>query len=436
MQSIHRGTHTARPAWQQSDSPRLVPAASASNNGIVQKTHDGGRQVLPTIKLSEAAARIRSWFPEREFFMRSQGQVRFIRISPRLQMAVAGGIAAAVLLWLGLMTATLVSQLSSAQDHAALLQREAAVASAESRVQKYRGGLEGVADDLARRQDFIEKAIQGTIGDLPKDLPQGSVSDSSAEAEKTVRKISMELPEARRLAQIEARQLAFIERLTRFADARAAAAETAIRRVGLNPAMLRAGAREGQGGPLIRLFTGRDESLDPRFARLGASLERMAAMQKGLARIPNTLPASLEYISSGFGYRSDPFSGGAAFHAGLDFRGPIGAPIYAAAAGTVSFVGVKQGYGNCVEVAHGNGLMTRYAHMSRTGARFGEKVDAGAEIGKIGSTGRSTGPHLHFEVRINDRPVNPRPFLEAASNVQQEARARVPHDRSASTHRG
>lgn len=149
----------------------------------------------------------------------------------------------------------------------------------------------------------------------------------------------------------------------------------------------------------------------------------MAAMQKGLARIPNTLPASLEYISSGFGYRSDPFNGGAAFHAGLDFRGPIGAPIYSAAAGTVSFVGVKQGYGNCVEVSHGNGLMTRYAHMSRTGARVGEKVDAGAEIGKIGSTGRSTGPHLHFEVRINDRPVNPRPFLEAASNVQQEASA-------------
>ncbi len=363
--------------------------------------------------------------------MRSHGHVRFIRISPRLQMSVAGGFAAAVLLWLGMMTATLVAQFSAAQDHAALLQREAAIASAESRVQKYRGGLEGVADDLARRQDFIEKAIQGTIGELPKDLPQGTVSDSSAEAEKTVRKISMELPEARRLAEIEARQLAFVERLTRFADARAAAAETAIRRVGLNPGMLRASAREGQGGPLIRLFTGKDETVDPRFARLGASLENMAAMQKGLARIPNTLPASLEYISSGFGYRSDPFTGGAAFHAGLDFRGPIGAPIYSAAAGTVSFVGVKQGYGNCVEVSHGNGLMTRYAHMFRTGASVGQKVDAGAEIGKIGSTGRSTGPHLHFEVRINDRPVNPRPFLEAASNVQQEARAG-----SAPAHRG
>ena len=374
--------------------------------------------------MASALARVRSWFPEREFFMRSQGQVRFIRISSRLQMAIAAGIAGAVLLWLVVMAATLFSQFTAARDHAALLEREAAVASAESRVKKYRGGLEGVADDLARRQDFIEKAIEGTVGELPRDLPQGTVSDSSDEARKTVSKISMELPEARRLAEVEARQLAFIERLTRFADARAMQAETAIRRVGLNPAMLRASSRErqakdGMGGPLIRLFTGSDDTVDPRFARLGASLERMAALEKGLARIPNTLPASLEYISSGFGYRSDPFTGGAAFHAGLDFRGPVGAPIYAAAAGTVSFVGQRQGYGNVVEVSHGNGLMTRYAHMSRTEARVGQKVEAGGEIGKIGNTGRSTGPHLHFEVRINDRPVNPRPFLEANRHVQE-----------------
>ncbi|MFY7838467.1 MAG: peptidoglycan DD-metalloendopeptidase family protein [Novosphingobium sp.] len=378
--------------------------------------------------VATAIVQVRAWFPEREFFMRSHGHVRFIRVSSRLQMGVAGGIAAAVLVWLGAMGVTLVSQFTAAREHAALLEREAAVATAESRVAKYRGGLEGVADDLARRQDFIEKAIEGTIGELPKDLPQGTVSDSSAESAKTVQKISAVLPEARRLAEVEARQLAFIERLTRFADARATQAETAIRRVGLNPAMLRASAREAQGGPLIRLFTGADESVDPRFARLGASLERMAALEKGLRRIPSTLPASLEYISSGFGYRSDPFTGGAAFHAGLDFRGPIGAPIYAAAAGTVSFVGVKQGYGNVVEVSHGNGLMTRYAHMSRTGANVGQKIDAGAVIGQIGNTGRSTGPHLHFEVRINDRPVNPRPFLEANRHVQEIRAGNAQHD--------
>ncbi len=128
----------------------------------------------------------------------------------------------------------------------------------------------------------------------------------------------------------------------------------------------------------------------------------------------------MDYISSGFGYRSDPINGGAAFHAGLDFKGPIGAPIYAAAKGTISFAGRKQGYGNCVEIDHGNGLMTRYAHMSRIGAVLGQSVAAGDTIGAIGSTGRSTGPHLHFEVRIGGRPVNPRPFLEKGRDVHPE----------------
>ncbi|MEJ2457870.1 MAG: M23 family metallopeptidase, partial [Novosphingobium sp.] len=109
------------------------------------------------------------------------------------------------------------------------------------------------------------------------------------------------------------------------------------------------------------------------------------------------------------------------FHAGLDFPGPRGSPIYAAAKGTVSFVGRRHGYGNCIEISHGNGLMTRYAHLSSFGkTHVGEQVDAGTVIAAMGSTGRSTGPHLHFEVRVNGRPVNPRPFLEAARNVQQK----------------
>jgi murein DD-endopeptidase MepM/ murein hydrolase activator NlpD len=101
----------------------------------------------------------------------------------------------------------------------------------------------------------------------------------------------------------------------------------------------------------------------------------------------------------------------------------MGAPIHAAAGGRVSFVGLKSGYGNVVEVTHGNGMMTRYAHMSRFAARVGQEVSAGEVIGHIGNTGRSTGPHLHFEVHINGRAVNPRPFLEAAPDVLEEARA-------------
>ena len=149
----------------------------------------------------------------------------------------------------------------------------------------------------------------------------------------------------------------------------------------------------------------------------------MDALERGLSGIPQVMPADMRMISSGFGYRSDPFNGGAAMHAGLDFRGNVGAPIHAAADGKVTFVGTKSGYGKVIEISHGNGMMTRYAHMSAWKARAGQVVSAGDMIGLIGSTGRSTGPHLHFEVRIHGRAVNPRPFLETAPHVLEEARA-------------
>lgn len=180
--------------------------------------------------------------------------------------------------------------------------------------------------------------------------------------------------------------------------------------------------RSAMGGPLINLSPDDEDSFDPRFRRLGLSLARMDTLQRGLEGIPQVVPAAGNRISSSFGYRSDPFRGSPAFHAGLDFRGPTGTPIYAAARGKVAFVGRRGGYGNCVEIDHGNGLRTRYAHMSAFHARVGQPVEAGQAIGEVGSTGRSTGPHLHFEVRLHGRAINPRPFLEAAPHVLEKAR--------------
>lgn len=369
--------------------------------------------------------RLRAWFPDREFFMRSQGQVRFIKISSRVQMLAAGVVAALTLAWLLTMAVMVVSQFIATRDRLSLLNREAKVATAESRVSNYRGDLAGVTSDLQRRQAVLDQFIEAYRGDLPDEKQADeTVTDSSAEAAQTIKKISALIPEAAGLARVEARQLAFVETLTRLADRRSAQASDTMRKLGLDPQMALASLKDhsAQGGPLMRLATSADGSLDPRFQRLGLSLARMDALERGLQALPQVLPASLQYISSGFGYRSDPFTGAGAFHAGLDFRGPVGAPIYAAAKGTVSFAGIRQGYGNCVEISHGNGLLTRYAHMSAFRAHVGEQVEAGAVIGAIGSTGRSTGPHLHFEVRINDRPVNPRPFLEAAPHVLEEAR--------------
>lgn len=355
--------------------------------------------------------------------MRSQGQVRFITITSRMQM-IAAGIAVAVVGGWGLSVGVMaISQYQAVSERLSLLEREARVATSESRVKAYQDDVNEVATDVERRMDFIEKVLPM----LPDDVVAGeTVSDSTDEATKTVAKISALMPEAASIARIEARQLALVERLTRYADRRSARAEAAIRELGLDPRTMLAASRTAQGGPLQKLSTESDGSLDPRFQRLGLSLARMDALEQGLTGIPQVMPADMRMISSGFGYRSDPFTGGAALHAGLDFRGKVGAPIHAAAKGKVTFVGIKSGYGKVIEVSHGNGLMTRYAHMSGWRARIGQEVEAGDVIGAIGSTGRSTGPHLHFEVRINGRAVNPRPFLETAPHVLEEARTDVP----------
>lgn len=356
--------------------------------------------------------------------MRSQGQVRFIKISSRLQIIAAAIVVAMLAAWIATLAGATYNQFASTRDRLSLLDREAKVTSAENRVSEYREDIDAVASDLEKRQDILDQLGEAYFGELPAHPINETSSGEAGEKAQAAEKVSA-LPEASGLSRIAARQMAFVERLTVHADRRAARAAEAMRKLGLNPKTMVAATskRDAQGGPLISLDTSRDGSLDPRFRKLGASLARMEALERGLAGIPQVEPANMDFISSGFGYRADPFTGGGAFHSGLDFRGPVGAPIYAAAKGRISFAGVRQGYGKCVEIDHGNGLVTRYAHMSAFRARVGQKVDAGAIIGAIGSTGRSTGPHLHFEVRIHDRPVNPRPFLEAAPHVLEEARA-------------
>ena len=356
--------------------------------------------------------------------MRSEGQVRFIKVSSRTQLIAAGAVAALLLVWALTIAAMALSSYFSNRDRLALLEREAKVATSESRLNAYGQDIGKVADDLKRRQSFIESVVDAHLGELPKAAakPGETVSDSSSEAAQTVKKVSLALPQAADLAQVEARQLSLIEALTRMADRRSATAQAKLASLGLNPqaALASLNDKTAQGGPLLVLATSADGSIDPRFQRFGLSLARMDALERSVSRLPQVLPASLEYISSGFGFRIDPFTGAGAFHPGLDFRGPVGAPIFSAARGTISFVGQRSGYGNCIEIDHGNGLVTRYAHMSGFRTALGKAVQPGEVIGLIGSTGRSTGPHLHFEVRINDRPVNPRPFLEAVPHVLEK----------------
>jgi murein DD-endopeptidase MepM/ murein hydrolase activator NlpD len=129
--------------------------------------------------------------------------------------------------------------------------------------------------------------------------------------------------------------------------------------------------------------------------------------------LPSGMPVAQGYIASGFGDRSDPFDGHQAIHMGVDFSAPEGTPVTAVADGVVTFTGVRAGYGNVVEIDHGNGYMTRYAHNSLIGTSAGDRVHAGQTIANVGSTGRSTGPHCHFEVWYNGRAVNPMVYVKS-----------------------
>lgn len=363
-------------------------------------------------------------FVDREFIMRSQGQVRFITISARLQIAAVIAMLVVAVVVAGSLATVTAMGLNAQRQNAALAAREAKAASVEDRVALYRKNLDVVADDLVDRQAFIEKIVDAHIGDLPADIAdKPGTPGEEGEAAGLLRKIGSLLPEAAPFTAIEARQLTLVARLTEYAEDRADSAAKAIRKLGLNPDVMLASAGEApaRGGPYVGLATAADSALDERFHKLGASLARMEALERSLDRIPQVSPAHLDFVSSSYGYRSDPFTGEAAFHGGLDFPGHAGAPIFAAARGVVSFVGTRAGYGNLIEVTHGKGLMTRYAHLSRFDARVGQKVEPGDVIAAMGSTGRSTGPHLHFEVRINGQAVNPRPFLEAAQHVHKEA---------------
>jgi murein DD-endopeptidase MepM/ murein hydrolase activator NlpD len=164
-------------------------------------------------------------------------------------------------------------------------------------------------------------------------------------------------------------------------------------------------------------------SLEREYSAAGQQLSVMESLlfNRELDRnaVPSRDPIANSYITSGFGGRADPIVGGHQFHKGIDFKASVGDPVLAVADGVVSFSGVRSGYGNVVEIDHGNGYVTRYAHNSRLLGRVGDLVRAGQQIAKAGSTGRSTGAHVHFEVWERGRVVNPRKFLGATGSAVQ-----------------
>ena len=181
------------------------------------------------------------------------------------------------------------------------------------------------------------------------------------------------------------------------------------------------------GGPLIESKDPRalatvldvDEDFANRVQHAASDLGEAKALEDAAHDLPLAQPTLAAEKSSGFGVRYDPFTGHPAMHTGLDFAGGRMEAIHATAPGVVSFTGVRSGYGNTVEIDHGRGFKTRYAHLAAIAVRVGEQVTVGTRIGGMGSTGRSTGTHLHYEVWVNGRAQNPDRFLKAGAYVHE-----------------
>jgi len=231
----------------------------------------------------------------------------------------------------------------------------------------------------------------------PAPAPIAPTQASSTEYSAKIAQLAAETE--RRVKLIEDRQMALAAAL-----ASENIDKSSLERLGFYPPQA---GQTGRGGPF-------DGNADPTFKQLFTSWKKLDNLASGAIAVPSDKPVRTAAFTSGYGVRSDPFGRGAAMHGGIDLAGPYGTPIYATADGTVGRAGWNSGgYGNLVELDHGRGIQTRYGHLSQILVQSGQQVKRGQLIARMGSTGRSTGSHLHYEVRIEGRPVNPIPFMKS-----------------------
>lgn len=245
----------------------------------------------------------------------------------------------------------------------------------------------------------------------PQSAPKGQEAMSDR-ADRLFSKVTLSLKD------IEQQQKARIDSLTAGASEATDAITTILARTGVKVAPDEVattapvtGDEDAIGGPFVEPETA--EAFDNSLIELDTALARLESVRSQAKKLPFNNPSPASDITSSFGNRLDPFLGRLALHAGIDFRAPTGTRILATAPGTVITAGKTGGYGNMVEIDHGNGITTRYAHLSTILVNAGDKITTGEAIARSGSTGRSTGPHLHYEVRLNGEAVDPMRFLTA-----------------------
>jgi murein DD-endopeptidase MepM/ murein hydrolase activator NlpD len=365
-------------------------------------------------KNANLGKRFRNFFTTRDFIFHDGRDLRRFSVAGRTQ-ALFAGVAAITVLFSGygvsqaMAGAIAVSGVSAApgSPEAQVARMRAQVAKMQAEVAAAKEAAKLQAARVEQRQALISAVLSGKTDPAALDAALADVTPlTSAVAAEMLGP----------LREVEQRQVALAGKARVAGEARYQQTASHFRRLGLAPERF---VKGGMGGPYEPMddndsAAGSDsaESADAQFRALFLTWKKLDALEQTVISIPSMQPVDKLLFTSSFGVRSDPFRGTAAMHAGVDIPGTIGTPIYATADGVVSHAGRQGGYGNLVQINHGRGIETRYGHLSKILVADNSRVRRGQMIGLMGSTGRSTGSHLHYEVRVDGKAVNPIPFLQ------------------------
>lgn len=359
------------------------------------------------------AARLRDLFPTRDFLFHDGRNLRRVSISGKTQAAIAG-VAAVMLGFSGYGAAQAAYGAAQASGVVRPVSSNAQIASMERQLDSMQARVATIRDVAAQhakrieqRQALLAAALTGK-GDA-KTLAMATLAIDPA-ADRMAADVVQPFKRA------EGRQLALAGKAQAMLERRYAMTLATLGKLHIQPGRV-AATRVAMGGPLIAANSAEataDLKADQQFRALFMTWKKLDQLQQGVIAIPSVQPVAHLAFTSNFGIRSDPFRGTAAMHAGVDIPGPVGTPVYATADGVVDHAERSGGYGNMIEIDHGKGIATRYGHLSKILVSDGAHVTRGQLIALMGSTGRSTGPHLHYEVRIDGHAVNPVPFLTSA----------------------